>query len=223
MRELVSRESRMENASSSSAAAALTLALSSGRRDSFSSRAKVVPDVMLFPSKLGGFAPRSELESAFCESPELDWRLMILGFSGKAPPLPFTTRLGILESRETFLIPATTSSTISSFEKVCLMAVFRRTGLPGTDPGREAPVAPFAMTGTDTGGWVGDVTRCDATIGELSLEPEAATCNEGGQSGLKTRGQYTAQAISRHVNLPLQTKAWAYLIPASSPCLCATC
>ena len=66
------------------------------------------------------------------------------------------------------------------------MAVFCVAGLPATDPGRGAPVAPFAMTGTDTGGWLGEVTRREATTGELSLDPEAATCNEGGQSGLGT-------------------------------------
>lgn len=47
----------------SSSSAALTLALSSGRKDSFSSKAKVVPDVILFPSRLGGFVPSSDPES----------------------------------------------------------------------------------------------------------------------------------------------------------------
>lgn len=49
-------------------------------------------------------------------------------------------------------------------------------------------MAPFAITGTDTGGWLGEVTSREATTGELSLDPEAATCNGGGQSGLRAHG-----------------------------------
>ena len=68
----------MEKASSSSMPAFM-LALSSGRNDSFSSNAlKVVPEVMLLPSKLGGFVPSSELESALELSSEGVWLITTL-------------------------------------------------------------------------------------------------------------------------------------------------
>lgn len=88
-------EPRMEKASSSSAAA-FTLALSSGRNDSFSSKAKVVPEVMLLPSRLGGFVPKSELESARSDvSSEGVWLLPALADLSAMPARdPFTTRLG---------------------------------------------------------------------------------------------------------------------------------
>lgn len=103
MRELTSRDPRMEKESSSSAAA-LTLALSSGRSDSFSSRAlNVVPDVMLLPSKLGGFVPSSELESTFCDTSsdegcvwlELEELAFPMGPSAVASAVSFSTRSGV--------------------------------------------------------------------------------------------------------------------------------
>jgi hypothetical protein len=110
IRELVTREPRTEKASSSSAAA-FTLALSSGRRDSFSSRANVVPEVMLFPSMLGGLVPSSELESALCESSDpLSLLWTITGLSVDKP-LPLTTRLGAFGPR---LIRFKDSATLSA-------------------------------------------------------------------------------------------------------------
>src|SRR3954470_14770785 len=97
-RELPTKGPRTEKLSSSSAAA-LTLALSSGRKDSFSSRTLyVVPDVMLLPSRLGGLVPRSELESPFVEfSSDGVWLFpSLLDLSVDVEPVPFTIKLGIL-------------------------------------------------------------------------------------------------------------------------------
>ncbi len=93
IREPAMKEPRIEKASSSSAAA-LTLALSSGRSDSFSSIANVVPEVMLLPSKLGGLVPSSELESHFCDSSDPLSLLIKLRWRSGAELLPSTTRLG---------------------------------------------------------------------------------------------------------------------------------
>lgn len=110
-RELISSEPRTEKASSSSAAA-LTLALSSGRSDSFSSRAlNVVPDVMLLPSRLGGFVPSSELESAFCEtsSDEVGVRLAVeeesvwVNPSAASNAMSFKTRPGVSGTADVIL------------------------------------------------------------------------------------------------------------------------
>jgi len=90
IRELAKKDPRTEKESSSSAAA-LTLALSSGRSDSFSSKANVVPEVMLFPSRLGGLVPRSELESALCElSSEGVWLFAVLLDPTAEVPLTMT-------------------------------------------------------------------------------------------------------------------------------------
>lgn len=82
-----------ENVSSSSAA--FTLALSSGRSDSFSSNAKVVPEVILFPSKLGGFVPKSDNESALPNISCGDPLPKIPVDSELAVPEPLTIRLGV--------------------------------------------------------------------------------------------------------------------------------
>lgn len=99
IRELAIRDPLIEKASSSSAEA-FTLALSSGRSDSFSSSANVVPDVILFPSRLGALAPISELESALCEaSSDVDAALsFLLCESPIEGEEPFTTRLGVDEA-----------------------------------------------------------------------------------------------------------------------------
>lgn len=83
------REPASSELASSSSAAALTLALSSGRNDSFSSSANVVPDAMLFPSRLGGFVAKSETDCAFRACP-----VNSVWFGGVPDiPLPSTTRL----------------------------------------------------------------------------------------------------------------------------------
>src|SRR5687768_7329991 len=155
IREPARREPRTDNPSSSSAAA-LTLALSSGRRDSFSSKAKVVPDVMLLPSILGGFAPSSDPESAFAESSEplSRWLMPFLGADGEV--LPFTTRLGVAA----FRLRCVKDSDILSIFEGAVVAFSACRDVLYCDDGPLAP-APFAMTGPTTAA-VGRVIDGDA-------------------------------------------------------------
>lgn len=138
MRELGSSGPRNEKASSSSAAAALTLALSSGRRDSFSSRAKVVPEVMLLPSRLGGLVPSSELESARCDSSDPSLA-RTLDLSTRPDALPLTTRLGALVAGRTSFNPSAIASGLSVSGEIALLAEV------GSTP--EVVAEPLGMVG----------------------------------------------------------------------------
>lgn len=156
IREPAMKDPRMEKASSSSAAA-LTLALSSGRRDSFSSKAKVVPEVILLPSKLGGLVPNSELESHFCESSDTLSLLTNTRWRSSAVGLPSTTRLGTLEpSLISFSDDATFSAAADpslavpwppglrseAFRKRATWADAPLTTMGAADPGRCLAVVP---------------------------------------------------------------------------------
>ncbi len=102
----------MENASSSSAAA-MTAGAVVRSEDSFSSIANVVPEVMLFPSRLGGLVPSSELESARWElSSDGVWLFspFLLDLSVVVEPSPLTTRLGVLVCNFRSFSPSTTLS-----------------------------------------------------------------------------------------------------------------
>ena len=98
IRDPAMREPRIDVSSSS--ATAMTLALSSGRRDSFSSR--ILVDAVLLPSKLGAMASSSELESALVGESRVGCCLGA-GFvrSPKRAALdePLTTRFGVLGPR----------------------------------------------------------------------------------------------------------------------------
>lgn len=177
--ELAICEPRTEKDSSSSAAA-LTLALSSGRSDSFSSKAKVVPEVILFPSRLGALAPVSDMESALCEaSSETCVPASFLCWEAPIDDEPFTTRFGVagpeerLRSFSFWLILASVCVVCDWFagaEVGDLMVAVGLTTLTGAG-------APFFVA---VGTLVEGVRRCSmlgtATRGaRLSFAPDAAT------------------------------------------------
>lgn len=159
----------MEKASSSSVAAFI-LALSSGRNDSFSSNAlKVVPEVMLLPSKLGGFVPSSELESALELSSEGVWLMTTL--LGVNTELTNGTLIGtsdVLVSSFRSLSP----STILSWEALTSSAVFCADWDGCTSLCIETEAEPdIVVAGTGTAGatMIGTATLSRAVTGAFAF------------------------------------------------------